>query len=146
MTRHIAWWLKMSLDDGVQKRFNGEQETYQDDKKNGPYIILLGFFPPSTVFLCQAAKFKPWKCHFSDNELCHLVSPCSYAVFQWRHKISVLVFWAFFCCIFIKRKVKLLKGYVHTYPNIFETIFSSVLSLLPSTIKRRFQAPKTYVL
>ena len=136
----------MSLDDGVQKRFNGEQETYQDDKKNGPYIISLGFFPPSTAFLCQAAKFKALKGHFSDNELCHLVSPCSYAVFQWRHKISVLVFWAFFCCIFIKRKMKLLKGYVHTYPNIFETIFSSVLSLLPSTIKRRFQAPKTYVL
>ena len=55
-----------------------------------------------------------------------VVSPCSYAVFQWRHKISVLVFWAFFCCIFIKRKMKLLKGSVHTYPNIFETIFFSV--------------------
>ena len=75
-----------------------------------------------------------------------VVSPCSYAVFQWRNKISVLVFWAFFCCIFIKRKMKLLKGSVHMYPNIFETIFFSVLSLLPSTIKRRFQAPKTYVL
>ena len=62
----------MSLDDGVQKRFNGEQETYQDDKKNGPYIISLGFFPPSTAFLCQAAKFKALKGHFSDNELCHL--------------------------------------------------------------------------
>ena len=45
-------------------------------------------------------------------------SPCSYAVFQWRHKISVLVFRAFFCCIFIKRKTKSLKG-VHTFPNIF---------------------------
>ena len=32
----------MSLDDGVQKRFDGEQETYQDDKKNRPYIILFG--------------------------------------------------------------------------------------------------------
>ena len=54
-----------------------------------------------------------------------VVSPCSHTVFQWRHKISVLVFWAFFCCIFIKRKMKSLKG-VHTYPNIFETIFFSV--------------------
>ena len=51
----------MSLDDGVQKRLDGEQETYQDDKKDGPYIILLGFFPPSTAFLCQAAKFKALK-------------------------------------------------------------------------------------
>ena len=53
-----------------------------------------------------------------------VVSPCSYAVFQWRNKISVLVFRAFFCCIFIKRKMKSLKGSVHTYPNIFETYFS----------------------
>ena len=111
-------------------------------------LVQVGFLPPSTAFLCQAAKFKTLnrKVHFSDNELCHVVSPCSYAVFQWRHKISVLVFWAFFCCIFIKRKMKLLKGSVHTYPNIFETIFFSVLSLLPSTIKRLFQAPKMYVL
>ena len=60
MTRHIARWLKMSLEmhlcfnndpimglfklinDEVQKRFDGEQETYQDDKKNRPYIILFG--------------------------------------------------------------------------------------------------------
>ena len=53
-----------------------------------------------------------------------VVSPCSYAVFQWRNKISVLVFWAFFCCIFIKRKMKSLKGSVHTYLHIFETLFS----------------------
>ena len=106
------------------------------------FLVQVGFFPPSTAFLCQAAKFKALnrKRHFSDNELCHVVSPCSYAVFQWRHKISVLVFWAFLCCIFIKRKMKLLKGSLHTYPNIFETTFFSVLSLLPSTIKRRFQA------
>ena len=30
------------MNDGVQKRFDGEQETYQNDKKNIPYIILFG--------------------------------------------------------------------------------------------------------
>ena len=30
------------INDGVQKRFDEEQETYQDDKKNRPYIILFG--------------------------------------------------------------------------------------------------------
>ena len=74
-----------------------------------------------------------------------VVSPCSYAVFQWRHKISVLVFWAFFCCIFFKRKMKSLKG-VHTYPNIFETNFFLRLTLMPSTRKRSFRGPKTQVL
>ena len=52
----IAWWSKMSLEmhlclkewshfgpfQGIQKRFDGEQETYQNDKKNRPYIILFG--------------------------------------------------------------------------------------------------------
>ena len=96
-------------------------------------------------FCAKRPNSKPWIERATFLTMNSVVSPCSYAVFQWRHKISVLVFWAFFCCIFIKRKMKLLKGSVHTYPNIFETIFFSVLSLLPSTITRLFQAPKMYV-
>ena len=143
------------INDGVQKRFDGEQETYQNDKKNRPYIILFGnllslscssrfLASKHGVFVPSGQIQSPERATFQTMN--SVVSPCSYAVFQWRHKISVLVFWAFFCCIFIKRKMKLLKSIVHTYPNILKTIFSSVLSFLPSTIKRRFQAPKTYVL
>ena len=147
----IAWWSKMSLEmhlclkewshfgpfqahqwRGIQKRFDGEQETYENDKKNRPYIILFGnllslscssrfLASKHGVFVPSGQIQSPERATFQTMN--SVVSPCSYAVFEWRHKISVLVFWAFFCCIFIKRKMKLLKSFVHTYPNISETIF-----------------------
>ena len=59
------------INDGVKKRFDGEQETYQDDKKTDLilfyleiyflFLVQVGFLPPSTAFLCQAAKFKAMK-------------------------------------------------------------------------------------
>ena len=64
------------INDEVQKRFDGQQETYQNEKKNRPYIILfgsllfflgqVGFLPPSMAFL-SVPRGPNSKGHFSDR-------------------------------------------------------------------------------